>query len=335
MSTGRRGGTVAVGIPVRNGGALLSEVLRAVLTQQVEADVELLVVDSGSTDGSVQVARSAGAEVIAIDPSTFTHGGARNLIMERTSAPHVALLTQDAVPASRAWLASLLAGFDLAPDVALVYGPYLPRPGASHMVRRELTEHFASLSPGGGPRVDRLSPGERVAGPGAVTFFTSANAGIRREAWERVPFRPAPYAEDQLLAVEMLETGFAKAYCPDAAVVHSHDYRSLEYFRRCFDEWRGLREVYGHVEPASPRRTARVLRDSMRADARQLRADGAAAPRRAAGILRSLGHHLIRAAGAILGSRADRLPPAVRRMLSLERRASFEPRLPPPGNAAR
>jgi rhamnosyltransferase len=234
--------------------------------------------------------------------------------MERASGAHVAFLTQDAIPLGTGWLQALLDGFAVADDVGLVFGPYRARPDASPVVARELADWFASFAPSGAPRVDRLAPGEELAdlrallGPRA--FFTDANGCVSRAAWERVPFRAAPYAEDHLLALDMLAAGYAKVFQPTAAVEHSHEYPPLAWFRRCFDEWRGLREVYGHVEPV--RAVPRNLRG-------QVRADG----------LRSLPHWGIRAAGALAGSRADRFPPRVRRAMSLERRASFEPAAPP------
>src|SRR5205823_2255558 len=159
----------------------------------------------------------------------FSHGGTRDLLMRRAAGDHVAFLTDDSVPASDEWLANLLAAFDIADDVALAYGPYIPRPDASGMVVRELSEFFASLSPDGKPRVDRgLRDEDRRPGP--VTFHTDANACVARSAWERVPFRPVTCAEDQLLATDMLAAGYAKAYMPAAAVVHSHDEPPLVRF---------------------------------------------------------------------------------------------------------
>ncbi len=80
--------------------------------------------DSGSTDGSLQLARGHGARVLEIAPEHFTHGGTRNLLMSEARGAHVALLTQDSEPADERWLERLLGGFELAADVALVYGPY-------------------------------------------------------------------------------------------------------------------------------------------------------------------------------------------------------------------
>jgi rhamnosyltransferase len=226
------------------------------------------------------------------------------------------------VPASQDWLARLLAGFALAPDVALVCGPSRARPGAPAAVRRELDAWFGSLAPDGSPRLDRTREPE---GPSAVTFFSSANCAVARDAWERVPFRAVPYAEDQALALDMLRAGHAKVYVPDAAVVHSHEYTALAQFRRAFDEWRGLREVHGWVQPLAPARTLLTIQSQVRKDVGSVRARGA--PPRVAlrELARSVRHWTVRAAGAAAGSRADRLPPRVRRLCSLERRGTFEP----------
>ena len=120
---------VAVAIPVLDGARYLDEVLTAVRGQELDGEVELVVVDSGSTDGSLEIARAHGATVLEIPKAEFSHGGTRNLLMERTSAPHVAFLTQDATPAHPGWLAALLAGFDAAEDVAASLRPAPPAAG--------------------------------------------------------------------------------------------------------------------------------------------------------------------------------------------------------------
>lgn len=320
--------SVTVAIPVRNGGALLAGVLSALSRQSVAH--ELLVCDSGSTDGSPELARSHGARVIEIAPTEFSHGGTRNLLMERARGSHVALLTQDAEPADERWLERMLSGFELARDVAIVYGPYRPRPEHPLSVQIELKRWFATISPDGLARIDRLAEDERdiaaVELLGQRGFFTDANACVARDRWERVPFRDAPYAEDRLLALDMLRAGYAKAFVPEAAVLHSHAYRPIEQLQRCFDEWRALREVYGWREPARPGHLLSQLRGAV-GGARRER-DVARLPlRRRGGVLAGVtGRELLRLAGALLGSHADGMPPELRRALSLERRGSFEPR---------
>lgn len=314
--------TITVAIPTFNGAGLLERTLAAVRAQRLEPpdQVELLVCDSGSRDGSVTIARRHGAEVIEIAPTDFSHGATRNLLMERSSGDHVAFLTQDSVPAGERWLAELVNGFALSQDVALTFGPYLPRPGASPMVARELADWFGLLSPEGRPRVDRLAPAKRglpareLLGP--VGFFTDANGCVARAAWESVPFRPTPYAEDHVLAHDMLRAGYAKAYVPPAAVIHSHEYSSWGWLRRSFDESRALRDVYGYAPPLDPRWLISQVWGRVGGDWRWERGQGASAHI----VVRSFAHHLGRTTGSILGARANRLPDAVVRRLSLEGR---------------
>lgn len=291
---------VAVAIPTRNGAAELDRTLAAVRRQTVAAEV--VVLDSASTDGTLAVARRHGATVRTIALSDFSHGSARNRLMELTSAPRVAFLTQDAEPADERWLERLLAV-----DVALAYGPYRARPGASAALRREYAEFFGSE-----PRTYRAADLPDPPQPGPATFASSANLCLARAAWERVPFRDVAYAEDQQLGLDLLTAGFAKAYVPDAAVLHSHEYGPVERLRRYFDEFRALHELYGWTAPAAPR----VLAGTVRAEVRRDRAFAPGAP-----LAASVAFHTARVAGAALGTRADRLPPAMRRALSLEGRA--------------
>jgi glycosyltransferase involved in cell wall biosynthesis len=307
---------VTVAIPALNGGERLGQVLTAVRRQQLDSPLELLVADSGSGDGSRERALEHGARMLDVPRGEFSHGGTRNLLMREARGTHVAFLTQDAVPAGEHWLALLLEGFALAADVALVFGPYRPRPESSPMVRRELEEFFASLAPDQRPRVDR----GLARGVGGPAFFTDANGCVARAAWQDVPFRDVSYAEDQMLACDMLAAGYSKVFQPTAAVVHSHDYGTLELFRRCFDEWRALNEVHGHVESANPLRIAlavqREVRDDLAFARRERGSPLMTAPR-------SLAFHTARRVGAALGSRAERLPPRLRTACSLERRGGF------------
>ena len=320
---------VTVAIPILNGIRWLPAVLNAVASQQLDDEVELLVCDSGSSDGSRELAVNAGAQVLDLAPGTFQHSNARNLLMEHARGEFVAMITQDAQPADPHWLARLIRGFELGDDVALVYGPYLPRPDCPWREADYLRRFFTALSPDGQPRIERLTgpdralPALQLIGPRG--YFTDANGCVRREAWARVPFPDAAHAEDQALAVAMLKGGFAKVFMPTAAVLHSHHYTPLQRLRRAFDDWRGLLEVYGWREPATPGHIVLQLRGAIRHAQRALRAAGAPRSREPVELLTVVAEHALHLTGAILGSRADRLAPRARRVLSLEGRGSFRP----------
>jgi rhamnosyltransferase len=313
--------TVTVAIPTRNAGAGFSQTLEAVRAQRLDRDVQLLICDSESSDGTVQLARAHAADLIEIPAANFSHGGTRNRLMAEARGEHVAFLTQDAVPATDDWLARLLGGFSAGSNVGLVFGPYRPRPGASVSVARELTSWFASFS-SDGPRVDELDPGARDVPPrhflGHLGFFTDANGCVARAAWREVPFRQIAYAEDHLLAQDMLRAGYAKVYVPEAAVIHSHDYTSAQWLKRSFDEARAVQEVYGWTPDG--RAVVRNLRGGVTGDWRWAQARGDRGARLAPVLGASLLYHAARAAGGFLGGRAARLPAPLVARLSLERR---------------
>lgn len=321
---------VTVAIPVYNGDRYLNEVLSAVRNQVFAQECELLVIDSGSTDNSLNIAEEHGARIHRIAKKDFSHGGTRNLAMELATGDHVAFLTQDATPAHDRWLASLMEGFEQTADVALVFGPHVCRPGASHMIKCEIESHFASWGNGTAINIQQL-PNSTTGlvqyrqAPGRWTFFSDVNGAVAKWAWKKIPYRPVPYAEDQLLGREMLEAGFAKVFHPDARVLHSHQFPPLTFFRRYFDEFRSLREVLDHVEQIHPIRTPMTILNLLKRDREWLERNGVTGSSIVKPLLVSTRHHTLRQIAAILGTRADRLPAIARKTLSLDGRDSFQP----------
>jgi O-antigen biosynthesis protein len=297
--------TVSVVIPVKDGEALLEEALAGVRAQ---GDVELIVIDSGSRDRSREIARAADAELIEIDPGEFGHGRTRNLGAERSQGQLICFLTQDAVPL-HGWLDAYREAFSLDSRVGAAYGPHLPRDDTSPMIARELTEFFAGFSPDGGPVLQRL---------GDPSFLSNVNACYSRECWAELRFSDISYAEDQAFGRAMLEAGWTKVFHPRAAVLHAHDYGPVEFMKRYFDEYRGLRDANGHVEPLRPLDALR----GVRGDAAWMSKRRWPATRRTRWLTRSLVHHGGRRVASALGSRAATLPAPLQRTLSLEGRAA-------------
>ena len=283
--------TVSVVVPVKDGEERLEESLAAVRAQ---GDVELIVIDSGSRDRSREIARAAGADLIEIPPEEFGHGRTRNLGAERSSGDLICFLTQDAVPVD-GWLDAYREAFALDERVGAAFGPHLPHADTSPMIARELTEFFHGFAPDGRPAVHRR---------GDLTFLSNVNACYARACWAELRFPEVAYSEDQAFGRAMLDAGWVKVFHPGAAVRHAHDYGPLEFARRYFDEYRGLRETTGHVEALQPKQAAREL---VR-DARWMREQGMGAGARTRWLPRAAAHHAGRRVGSALGSRAERLP---------------------------
>lgn len=305
----QRDRTASVIVPVKDGERYLEELLDAL---RREAPDEILVVDSGSRDRSLEIVRAAGVKLLEIAPSEFSHGRTRNLAAEQTSGELICFLTQDATPCP-GWLDAYLQAFSLNEHIGAAYGPHLPRSETSPMIARELSEFFAGFSPNGGAVVQRS---------GDSSFLSNVNACYARACWEQIRFRDVAYSEDQAFGSDMLDAGWAKVYQPSAAVLHAHDYSPIEFMRRYFDEYRGLRESVGHVEPFGLRSSIAGVRSSVAADRRWMQAQQTPPSEQAAWTARAALHHGGRRVFSALGSRAQRVPAPLQRALSLEQRGA-------------
>ncbi|HEY6068478.1 MAG TPA: glycosyltransferase, partial [Gaiellaceae bacterium] len=234
---------ISVLIPVKNGGAGLVRCLEGIARQEVEDEVEVVVVDSGSSDGSVERARDLGAHVHEIDPGQFVHGATRNLAAQLSRGDVLVFTVQDAVPADERWLATLVGALDGA-GVAGAYGRQLPHEDASPPER-----FFLDFMYGPTPRIQRL------ADVGELTFeqtlFSNVNSAIPRRVWERNPFQDdVRMSEDQEWSRRMLLSGRAIAYEPRAAVRHSHAYTLAGAFRRFYASGASANRSYVAGKPS-------------------------------------------------------------------------------------
>lgn len=313
--------STAIVIPTKNGMPLAQEVFRAAAAQGAD---EFLVIDSGSTDGTVDAARAAGATVVEIDPATFGHGRTRNLAVQQVDVDLVCFLTQDATPLP-GWLDAYVEAFALDERIAAVFGPHVPRRGTSPMIARELIDFFGPFSPDGRVHVQR-----RLDEPGwNPGFLSNANAAYRRSVLLELPFRDVAYAEDQAFARDAFDAGWLKAYQPQAAALHAHDYPWLQFMRRYFDEYRGLHETTGFRTSFYPKGMLRDAVIAARNDGGWLKEQGVPQPTRRRWMLRSLRHHGGRRLAAFAGGRSDRIPGPLQQLVSLEGRRSDDAPKPP------
>lgn len=294
---------ISVVIPVKNGGADLERCLAGIAIQVVEEEVEVVVVDSGSTDGSPDRARAAGAVVHEIPPAEFGHGRTRNLGVGLSRGETVVFTSQDAVAGGDGWLTRLVTAARSRPDVAGAYGRQLPHPDA-----RPPERFFLDFLYGATPRLQRLEPDAELTFE--ATLFSNVNAAIPRAILERHPFRDdLTMSEDQEWSRRVLRDGFALVYEPHAVVRHSHAYTVRSAFRRFFDS--GVSAEHAYVEGDESRAALR------RAGARYAQEELAwlwrSGQRR--WIPYTVVYELGKFAGLQLGLRHDRLPRGLVRRL--------------------
>ena len=222
-------------LPTLNGAATLPALLRALGRAAALSSLEIVAIDSGSRDGTLELLRGAGATVLDLGGRAFGHASARNRAASHARGGVLLFLTQDVEPAGDGWIEPLLRALE-DPGVAGAFGRQVPlgaSPEEAFLVNTNYGEH---------PR--RLTGAALLApfGPGA-TFFSTAFGAMRRTAWERFPFPDVVMSEDQAWGRAVLAAGLSIHYVPEAAVYHGHRLSLRRAFRRNFDSGSSLREL--------------------------------------------------------------------------------------------
>jgi rhamnosyltransferase len=219
---------VSVIIPTCQAGEELARLLQRLREQRLPPR-EIIVIDSASTDRTVEIARSAGCLVESIDRVEFGHGRTRNRAARGASADVLVFLTQDALPTDGEFLARLVAPI-ASGEASASYARQVPRDDADDCER--LLREFNYPSQG------RLkTPGDLAEdGMGAIFLSNVAAAYHARTFHALGGFREDVIMnEDMLLCATLLRSGRSVAYRADATVYHSHRYTLAEHFRRYFD----------------------------------------------------------------------------------------------------
>lgn len=310
-------------IPTKNPGGILRSVLPAVCSQKAAFDFDVLVIDSGSTDGTVDYVRhfdDPRVRLHEIAPSEFGHGKTRNLGVAMTTGEFAVLITHDALPANEGWLSAMVKPAEEDSQVAGVFGRHVAYPDASPFTRRDLERHFAHFKSAPSVRLDDPERYERDPGYRQfLHFFSDNNALIRRSVWQQFPYPEVDFAEDQIWAETVIKQGWKKAYAHDGVVYHSHDFPLIENLQRSFDESYALFRLFGYTLVPSLYRLVRSWGGATSLDLRYAWGHGLIRNELRA-VLGMPFRNLMRVLGHYLGSRADRLPAWLRRRLSRDRR---------------
>ena len=245
--------TASVIIPVKNGGKLFEKVLNSVLSQDLEC-FEVIVIDSGSKDGSVEIVKLLKEHYTniilrQIDPTEFGHGKTRNYGASIASGEFLVFITQDALPCNENWLREMIKPFRQKEDVVGVFAKHIPYDECDIFEKENLRKHFENF--GEGVVFFKLDDKKRYEvdeGYRHLLCFYSDNASaMRKSIWKKIPYDDVDFAEDQLWAKKIIELGYTKAYNSDALVYHSHNYKFKELLKRSYDDHKGLYRIYEYV----------------------------------------------------------------------------------------
>jgi rhamnosyltransferase len=297
----------SISILTKNEGNNIGDCLKAVYSQEEVGRFEVILVDSGSTDATLQIARGYPIRIEQIPSEAFHHSRTRNFAASLGRGDVVVNLSGDAIPTSPMWLRNLLANFD-DPGVGAVYGRQLPKPGSTV----ERSDTFDAVY--GSQKIVK-DPARRSGMGYRFYHFSDVNSALRRSVWETTPYpEELKTFEDLGIAKRILDRGWKIVYEPDAVVFHSHNYSATQLFKRYFDIGYTFKEL--DIWSASDTRSS-MLRDLGGLLQKQVsRMKHRDARQRVPGILKQ---NLAKSAGMFLGLHQRYLPLAVKRHLSAYR----------------
>lgn len=195
----------------------LGNLLRAIAEQEYK-DYEIIVVDSGSTDRSIEIAEKHNAKIISIESRDFTFGYALNIGAKAAAGKYLVTASAHVLPLDNRWLTNIIAPLKENPKLAEVYGRQAGHPTSKFSEKMDFIRIF-KLEP-----IDSSVP---------IDYVNHANAAVRKDLWEQYPFDEYLFGlEDVAWSKLITEKGYLIRYEPEAPVYHIHEEKWPQVYNR-------------------------------------------------------------------------------------------------------
>ncbi len=226
---------ISVVILTKNPGRRIEEVLTSVFMQKVEDKIEVIVIDSGSTDNSLDIVNKFDVRLIKINPKDFGHGRTRNYAVSLCKGNYIVMLVQDAIPVDENWLSELVKPLKKSANIAGVYSRQIPYKEAKIMEKSFLSYKY--------PDKEATRNKKNILNIKDV-FFSNVSSSMRKDLLMAFKFdENLIMSEDQQWAKTVIENGYNVFYNPKSVVYHSHNYSLTTVFKRFFDSGVALKNL--------------------------------------------------------------------------------------------
>jgi glycosyltransferase involved in cell wall biosynthesis/ubiquinone/menaquinone biosynthesis C-methylase UbiE len=240
---------VSVIIPTKNAGSDFSGVLEKVTCQKGIKEIEIIIIDSGSSDTTLDDAKKFGSRIYTINPEDFNHGATRNFGAEKARGNYICFLVQDAIPIGDFWLYSMVKALESDPKIAAATCKQIPRSDADLFSCFGLWQHYFYTLDAGSDRICRTDadfdalPGEekrRLAGLDDVSCL------IKKDIFEKFRFRKIQSSEDLDLGKRLIQAGYKNAFFFSIGVIHSHNRDPGYFLRRSYVDTKTVADIIGY-----------------------------------------------------------------------------------------
>ncbi len=216
--------SISVVIRTKNESLHLGEVLKRLGEQTYKGHMEVILVDSGSSDDTVAIADRFGCRIFHLRPEEFSFGRALNIGIAQAEGEIIINLSGHSVPVSTDYFDQMVRPLSRE-SIAATFGRDIPWPHACPSQARDIQNHFSETGIDGNK-------------------FSNANAAIKKEIWEKLRFDEQLSAcEDFIWAQKVMSFGYDILYVPQASVFHSHTSSPVYIFRRYLRERSSVKKL--------------------------------------------------------------------------------------------
>lgn len=233
---------ISIIIPTKNAGSDFPFLMKVLRLQEGFKEIEIVVVDSGSIDETVQIAEINEAIVVKIDPSEFSHSFARNLGAKHATGDYLLFTVQDALPPNSTWLYELFQVLKNQ-EVVAVSCAETPREDADLFYRQICWNHYNFLGINDGDRIFSLPEKlDNISLRQNAQLSDLANL-ISRDVFNKYLYR-LDYAEDLDLGIRLIKDGYKIAFLGSVRIIHSHNRLPYYFLKRGYVDNQFLSTVF-------------------------------------------------------------------------------------------
>ena len=206
----------------------IGRLLSGLMQQTLKNEIEIIVVDSGSTDATVAIASRYPVNLVTIRPEEFSFGRSLNLGCQQVTGEFIAIVSAHVYPVYTDWLEQMLKPFE-NPDIALVYG----KQRGNEVTKYSEHQIFAHWFP------------EESNFLQSHPFCNNANSVVRRTLWQQFPYDEGLTGlEDLAWAKQVMELGYKIAYNAEAEIIHVHEETPKRIYNRYRREAIALKQIF-------------------------------------------------------------------------------------------
>lgn len=217
--------SISIVIRTKNEERFIREVLQGIFEQKIDLSFEVVVIDSGSTDRTLDIIRQFKVRLYEIPPDQFTFGYALNYGIELSKGEYIVNLSAHCIPVDSMWMVNLLTPILSDSSIAATYGRQKPLKGLNPFEEQAIIADFSPDKEG------KIKP-----------VFSNSNCAIRKVVWEKYPFDEKAFFAEDFIWAKMLPPEYKIKYVHAASVYHSHPLTLKYWAKRYYDN--GVFEYY-------------------------------------------------------------------------------------------